>query len=259
MVEFGLSLPLTAEPLDILRQTRMAQIYGFDWVFFGDHIISMDGKRPLNMWDAMAFVALQHDIGLASKVANINKIPIPVLIQHIDTLVRISEPRNIIIGLGSGGFDAVKTGNQADKMIYTIRSIREVQPDVPIFVAATGKAMKSIASRRADGWIARHALSPKQFNASKPIQRNQLFEFMADIPISFTEEDRIWTSLKYRAELEGITDTGREVLSDFSAIGDEDYVIKKVREYVDYGATIISVRLYDNSFSKMENVIDEFK
>jgi len=286
MVSFGLSLPLTAKIDYLINLAVDAESAGFEYVLMPDHIISLDNREPLNVWDVLCILSVKtRNIKLGSLVANIYRQHPTTLKQHVSTLNRVSDGR-AILGIGAGTvFDmepyGIRQENPILHMQKTIEVIREGVKNVPIIVGARGLKMKKLAGTLADGWVSRHALSFSQFMQEmkevKQWVRNDKFMYVADIPVSFLDDPWLWRSLAYRYLLQtdfwGMTFTeevkknieiassnvSRLTLESFSAVGDEEKIVGILEPYVKNGVNVFSIRLYGNSFERFSKVIDYFK
>ena len=90
--------------------TSKAEKYDFDYVFMPDHVVSLDGKEPLNIWSVLSILAMNSkQIGIGSMVANIYRQHPSTLRQQVNTLKQFSN--KIMIGLGAGMmFDSEQFG-----------------------------------------------------------------------------------------------------------------------------------------------------
>jgi hypothetical protein len=280
---FGLSLPLSADIVQLIKYAKLAECSGFDYVFMPDHVTSLDGKQPLNVWDVLSVLAMHtRSIKLGSLVANVYRQHPLTLKQHVDTLNSISGGR-AFVGLGAGTrFDCDELGIKRSKPLETVfEAIKTVEPN-KIVVGARGLRMKAIASGT-DGWVSRHALSPSEFHDEllyvKDMVASNDFLYIADVPVSFIDEPWLWKTLSYRYLLQtkywdkpftkrmkfdieaDSTSVKRSILDGFSAVGDCCDVTIKLKKYIDAGANVLSIRLYgdDASFPVMREVIGNLK
>ena len=285
MIRFGLTLPLSGDITQLIDLSIKAEEAGFDYIWMPDHILSIDGKEPLNVWSVLSVLAKQTKrVRLGSFVANIYRQHPLVLSNQVSSLNRISGNR-AVLGIGAGTvFDTapfgIKRNRPLEHMKETIQTIKS-QLDIPIYVAASGPKMKQLTGRMADGWISRPALSideyEKEMSEVKRWVSNRPFDYNADLPVSFKDEPWLWKNLAYRYLLQtDFKDTiftnsvikemedassrvPREVLENISAVGNQDEIIDVLKHYVHLGVTLFSIRLYCNSFEKFSAVIKYFK
>lgn len=293
MIKFGLSLPLSYDIKQLINLTTQAEHVGFDYAFMPDHVVSLDGKQPLNVWSVLNILATHtHSIGLGSMVANIYRQHPSTLYQQIYTLRQSIQlhsivQRKLMIGLGAGmKFDCKPFGILQTHPIGRLTKIcSELEKlDVDIVIGAVGPKMKSFAIGT-NGWVSRHALSPEEFGEEHfEVKLHETdkkmpldFIYIADVPVSHLDEPWLWKSLAYRYLLQtkyrddtfnkltqdrieaDSSKVPRSTLEGFSAIGNTEDIIKKLESYVSYGANMFSIRYYGEDLEKFGDVIDYFK
>jgi hypothetical protein len=280
MIKFGLSLPLSYDIGKLIQLTQRAESVGFDYVFMPDHIMSLDGSQPLNIWSVLNILASStHKIGLGSMVANVYRQHCSTLYQQVYTLKQtMGVDRKMIVGLGAGlVFDCEPYGITRNNPVHRVRGSAEslIGLDVPVVIGAYGPKMKNLASKW-DGWVARHALSLPEFIKEKNEVKQRLgkdYLYIADVPVSHLDEPWLWKTLAYRYLLQtkyrdmtmGASKFGiekdsltvpRSTLEGFSAVGTSDDIINKLSCYVVNGAKMFSIRYYGESLDKFGDVMD---
>jgi len=283
LVKFGLDLPLTDSFNDLKNLYYSAGAVGFDYAFMPDHLRSIDGKLPMNVWDALCMLTtVPSDVGLGSMVADIHRADASTTIQHIHTLVNHAEERDVIIGLGSGMmYDNEGVGNNRS---YTLHKILHVKSSKDVagarfVLAAKGKNMKRFARDFADGWMAKHAITFDDYCKEKKdfgyISSDRNFIFAVDVSVAFEESDEVFNKLAHKyllqtdkyfysmlteenlGELEkDVKNVDRDVLRKIAIIGDEVAVEKRLQEFVNVGVTLFTVKLYGDEFGRFRRVME---
>jgi alkanesulfonate monooxygenase SsuD/methylene tetrahydromethanopterin reductase-like flavin-dependent oxidoreductase (luciferase family) len=291
MIKFGLSLPLSYDINRLINLTSQAENVGFDYAFMPDHIISLDGSKPLNIWSVLNILAVStHKIGLGSMVANVYRQHPSTLRQQVYTLKQTIQMyskmrREIMVGLGAGlRFDCEPFGiSQIHPLTRMKDSCRQLQDlDVNVVMGAYGPKMKELASKYG-GWVSRHALSPTEFGNERDEVEQHLrdddkdYLYIADVPVSHLDEPWLWKTLAYRyllqtkyreetfnqlvkddIEIDSST-VPHPILEGFSAVGSTDEIIDKLESYVSYGAKMFSIRYYGDSLEKLSGVMEYFR
>jgi alkanesulfonate monooxygenase SsuD/methylene tetrahydromethanopterin reductase-like flavin-dependent oxidoreductase (luciferase family) len=290
MIKFGLSLPLSYDIGKLIQLTQRAEQVGFDYVFMPDHVQSLDGSLPLNVWSVLTVLASStHRVGLGSMVANVYRQHPSTLRQQVYTLQQTMKlhrdkdwlPRELIVGLGAGlVFDCKPYGIERTHPLRRVRESAEalIGLEVPTVIGAYGPNMKELASGW-HGWVARHALSLPEFIKEKYEVQQHLgtedkdYLYIADIPVSHMDEPWLWKTLAYRYLLQtkyrdktiGASKFGiekdsltvpRSTLEGFSAVGTGDDIINKLSGYVVNGAKMFSIRYYGDTLEKFGDVMD---
>jgi len=282
-IKFGLSLPLSYDIGKLIQLAQRAESVGFDYVFMPDHIASLDGSQPLNIWSVLNVLAsFTSKIGLGSMVANVYRQHPSTLRQQVYTLKQtMGIHRELIVGLGAGlVFDCEPYGITRSHPLSRVRRSAEalIGLEVPTVIGAYGPKMKDLASEW-HGWVARHALSPSEFLKEKyEVQRHlgtddKDYLYIADVPVSHMDEPWLWKTLAYRYLLQtkyrdmiigsskfsiekDSLDVPRSTLQGFSAVGSGDDIISKLSDYVVNGAKMFSIRYYGDSLEKFGDVMD---
>ncbi len=286
IMQFGLSLPLSYDINQLIALTRKAEEVGFDYAFMPDHILSLDGRAPLNVWSVLNVLAVStNNIGLGSMVANVYRQHPSTLRQQVYTLKRSMGERKVMIGLGTGMiFDCDPVGI---KQVHPINMMREnleviLKFPISIIIGAYGPKMKRIASEF-NGWVPRHALSPSEFLKEKDEVKQYVrfdykdYLYIADVPVSHINEPWLWKTLAYRYLLQtkyrnktfsiflnrdiesDSCKVGTDTLRGFSAIGSTDEIIGKLQSYIDNGANMFSIRYYGEDLEKFSEVMEYFR
>ena len=195
-----------------------------------------------------------------------------VLRQKIDTLNKISRGR-AFLSLGTGGILENKLLDvNVRKPLDNLRNyFSYFSGKIPTYIGALSPKMRQLAGEIADGWVPYvHTLA--QYDAYlkevKANVRNRPFDYVANIPVSFTDSAQIWRSIGYRylssQKDKLITDeTAAKIpiqeLKEISAVGSFDEVGSIFKKYLDIGATHLLIRLYDEEFIKFRDVMDSIR
>jgi alkanesulfonate monooxygenase SsuD/methylene tetrahydromethanopterin reductase-like flavin-dependent oxidoreductase (luciferase family) len=166
-LRLGVCLPQFVEdPTITLDAAVEAERLGYDSVTLFDHLSPLGGPpdRPILECFTMlgAVAARTHRESLLPLVARAG-LRYPAMTAHLaHSLHRISDGR-FVLGLGAG--DAISAGEdrsvglperdqpdrQAD-VVATVEKMRELAPDVAVWLGGTSPTMQRLAGRIADGW-----------------------------------------------------------------------------------------------------------
>lgn len=166
MTRFGVVLPQhEAGQAELVGSARLAEEAGLDSVWLSDHLWGYIGgrERPvLEGWSSLATVAgVTSRTTVGSLVTRVS-IRLPRLTAAMaENLSRISGGR-FVLGLGISdasnrqeqsayGIAFGSRGRRLGLLEETMALVRELQPDVPVWVGGVSDAILEIASR-ADGW-----------------------------------------------------------------------------------------------------------
>ena len=272
-MRFGLSLPLTANIQKIISLTVRAEEFGFDSVWMPDHIFSIDNEVPLEAWSVLSILASRTTcVRLGTGVTSIFKYHPLVLRQKVDTLNKISGGR-AFISLGTGGIPDNKLldVNVERPLSYLRNYFSYFSGKIPIYIGALSPKMRQLAGEIADGWVpyvhtlTQYAVFLKEVKANV---KNRPFDYVANIPVSFTASEQIWRSIGYRylssqknnlITDEAVAKVSRQELKEISAVGSFDEVRSILKKYADIGATHLLIRLYDEEFIKFKEVMDSIR
>jgi alkanesulfonate monooxygenase SsuD/methylene tetrahydromethanopterin reductase-like flavin-dependent oxidoreductase (luciferase family) len=272
-MRFGLSLPLTADIQKLITLTRFAEQVGFDTVWMPDHLYSINGETPLEAWSVLSILALQTSrVGLGTGVTSVFKYNPVVLQQKVDTLNKISSGR-AFLSLGTGEMaDNKLLGVNVEKPLSYLREYTSrFKNRIRTYIGALSPKMRDLAGEIADGWVP-YVHTLKQFNSyKKEVEAkvgNRPFDYVANIPVSFTASEQILRSIGYRylwsqkSNLitdEAVAKISHEELQSVSAIGRLDEVRSVLKAYIDSGATHLLIRLYDEDFIKFKEVMSTIR
>jgi alkanesulfonate monooxygenase SsuD/methylene tetrahydromethanopterin reductase-like flavin-dependent oxidoreductase (luciferase family) len=166
MTSFGAILPQhDCGPDELFGAARLAEEQGLDSVWLSDHVWGHPGgpTRPvLEGWTALAAVAASTDrVQVGSLVGRVSLRLPRVLAAMVETVARIA-PGRFVSGLGIA--DPTNRGEQIaygipfpsktkrlELLEQTIEVLREIVPEVPIWVGGASREVMAIATK-ADGW-----------------------------------------------------------------------------------------------------------
>lgn len=163
----GLCLPqFVTDPEITLAAAVEAEALGYDSVTLFDHLSPLGGPpdRPiLECWTMLAAVAVRtRRVRVLPLVARAG-LRYPAMTAHLaQSLERLSDGR-FVLGLGAG--DAASANEdrsiglpprsqrerQAD-VVATVEKMRELAPDVPVWLGGRSSVMQRLAGTVADGW-----------------------------------------------------------------------------------------------------------
>jgi alkanesulfonate monooxygenase SsuD/methylene tetrahydromethanopterin reductase-like flavin-dependent oxidoreductase (luciferase family) len=166
MTKFGVVLPQhDCGPDELLGAARLAEQQGLDSVWLSDHAWGHPGgpTRPvLEGWTALAAVAASTDgVRVGSLVGRVSLRLPRVLAAMVETVARIA-PGRFVAGLGIAdstnrdeqiayGVPFPPRARRLELLERTIEVLREIVPEVPIWVGGASRAVMAVAAK-VDGW-----------------------------------------------------------------------------------------------------------